>query len=214
MSCPRGAASPDSHTQRMLFAASGGYCQNPNCSRELFIQYAEKRLHIAEMAHVFAAKDEGPRADTALSEEERGAFENLILLCPTCHTIIDKAPEVYPDSLILEWKRTHTEKLRSLFGVIVFQIRGDARGAIEGLLREKHQVFHDYGPYNEDANNPESGAAERWKRKVLQKIVPNNRKILAQLDANRHLLSDSEVDTQGLSASSGQWAAGHHSGSC
>jgi hypothetical protein len=153
----------------MLFAASGGYCQNSKCSRELFIEYPEKRIHIAEMAHVFAANDDGPRPNAALSEEERGAFENLILLCSLCHTIIDKAPEVFPDRVIVAWKRTHAAKLRSLFGVTYFEKRIDARSAIEGLLRENRQIFEDYGPYIEDAKYPESGAAERWKRKVFQK---------------------------------------------
>jgi hypothetical protein len=164
----------------MLFAASGGYCQNPRCSRGLFIDYSEKSIHIAEMAHVFAANDKGPRANTALGEEERGAFENLILLCPSCHTIIDKAPEVYPDRVILGWKRTHAEKLRSLFGVTNYENRSDARAEVEGLLRENRQIFEDYGPHIEDAGNPESGAAERWKRKVLQKIIPNNSKRRAE----------------------------------
>ena len=74
MACPRGAASPDTHTQRRLFAASAGYCQNPQCSNELFIDAAGKSIHIAEMAHVFAANNGGPRAKTGLSKEERGAF--------------------------------------------------------------------------------------------------------------------------------------------
>jgi hypothetical protein len=179
----------------MLFAASGGYCQNPGCSRELFIDYPEKRIHVAEMAHVFAANDEGPRANAALSEEERGAFENLILLCSLCHTIIDKAPEVYPDPVIIAWKRAHAEKLRSLFGVNLFGKRSDALAAIERTLRENRQIFEDYGPHIEDAKNPESGAAERWNRKVLQKIIPNNTRVLAQLDANKHLLNGNELDT-------------------
>jgi hypothetical protein len=179
----------------MLFAASGGYCQNPKCSQELFINYPEKRIHIAEMAHVFAASDDGPRANPVLAAVERGAFENLILLCPQCHTIVDKAPEVYPDHVILGWKRSHAEKLRSLFGVIQFGTRKDAKGAIDKFLRENYQIFQDYGPHIEDAKNPESGAAERWKRKVLEKIIPNNARVVAQLDENRHLLNSHELET-------------------
>jgi hypothetical protein len=147
------------------------------------------------MAHVFAANDEGPRANAALTAEERGAFENLVLLCSHCHTKIDKAPEAYSDQVILGWKRTHAEKLRSLFGVTRFGSRGDARTVIERLLRENRYIFQEYGPHIEDARNPESGAAERWKRKVLEKIIPNNMKVLAQLDANQHLLSEFEMNT-------------------
>lgn len=179
----------------MLFAASAGYCQNPNCCRELFVNHPDARFHVAEMAHIFAANDDGPRANKALSEEERGSFENLILLCSLCHTTIDKAPTIYPDTTILRWKRDHAKKLQSLFGVTSFTTRGDARHSIEGALRENRQIFDDYGPHIEDASNPESGAAERWHRKVLERIIPNNRKVLAQLDANTHLMRNDELAT-------------------
>jgi hypothetical protein len=141
MTCSRGAASPDKQTQRRLFAASAGYCQNPQCSRELFIDYPDKSINVAEMAHIFAARDEGPRGNAALSKKERGAFENLIMLCSLCHTIVDKVPSAYPDHLMLKWKRTHAEKLRSLFGVTYFHQRSHARAAIEGPLRENSQIF-------------------------------------------------------------------------
>lgn len=193
MGCPRGDAAPDAHTQRRLFAASGGYCQNPACARELFINYPEKGIHIAEMAHVFAANDDGPRAKPELSAKERGSFDNLILLCSACHTIIDKAPEVYPDHTIFGWKCDHANKLRAIFGVTQFDTRGAARAAIVPIFRENRSIFDEYGPHIEEAQNPESGAAERWKRKVLQKIIPNNRKLLAQLDANTHLLAEHEM---------------------
>ena len=193
MTCPRGTASPDAHTQRKLFAASGGYCQNPECPHELFIDYPEQQFHIAEMAHIFAANDDGPRANLAVSQQERGSFDNLILLCPLCHTKIDKAPGIYSDRIVFGWKRQHAEKLRSLFGVTRFDSRADARAAIECLLRENRKIFEDYGPNIEAARNPESGADRRWRRKVLQKIIPNNRKLLSRLDANKHLMNDNEL---------------------
>lgn len=195
MGCARGAATPDAHTQRQLFAASGGYCQNPSCNIELFIDLPEKRFHVAEMAHVFAAMDEGPRANVKLSREERGAFDNLILLCPLCHTKIDKAPEAYPDAMVLEWKRNHASRLQSVFGVRHFDTRSAARKTIEQILAENRSIFDDYGPHIDEARNPESGAAERWARKVLTKIIPNSRKLLAQLDANTHLINSGEKTT-------------------
>lgn len=57
MACSRGAAAPDAHTQKRLFAASAGYCQNPGCAQLLFSDEAGKSIHIAEMAHVYAASE-------------------------------------------------------------------------------------------------------------------------------------------------------------
>lgn len=196
MANARGKASPNAHTQRRLFASSAGYCQNPSCAKKLFDEAGGKRFLIAELAHVFAAQDDGPRPNAELSEEERGAFENLIVLCANCHTMVDKASDAFPDSLMKRWKREHEQKLINLFGVQKFEDRETVRNVVEALLIENRTVFEMYGPHIEQANNPEGGAAEQWKRKVLTIIIPNNRKILSIVDANRHLLSDGEKVTK------------------
>ncbi|WP_019029039.1 hypothetical protein [Colwellia piezophila] len=196
MANARGKASPNAHTQRRLFASSAGYCQNPSCSKKLFDEAGGTRFLIAELAHVFAAQDDGPRANAELSDEERGAFENLIVLCANCHTMVDKAPDAFPDLMMTRWKREHEHKLVELFGVRKFDDRESVRDVVEPLLIESRTVFEMYGPHIEEAQNPESGAAEQWKRKVLTIIIPNNRKVLSFVDANRHLLSDSEKVTK------------------
>jgi hypothetical protein len=66
MACSRGKATPNQNTQRRLFSASAGHCQNPSCLRVLFIDTGSKTVHVAELAHVFAAMDDGPRANDKL----------------------------------------------------------------------------------------------------------------------------------------------------
>ena len=96
MPCSRGQANPDRNTTLRLFADSGGYCQRPECASRLFVDTGTKNVHIAEMAHIIAASDDGPRADAKASAAEKGSYDNLILLCANCHTSIDKAPEDFP----------------------------------------------------------------------------------------------------------------------
>lgn len=190
MVCGRGKAHPDRHTTLRLFADSGGYCQNPACHRPLFVNTATKNIHIAEMAHVFAANNDGPRANPELSPEVRGAYDNLILLCSACHTEIDKAAEDYPDELLREWKASHSRKLAEVFGAFEYTTRAEVRQAIRLPLDENRFIFETYGPDNDYRFNPEAEEADVWKRKLLDRILPNNRKILAILDANRgHLVA-------------------------
>lgn len=195
MSCPRGDASPDDHTKLRLFAASGGYCQNPSCERALFVDTGSKRIHIAEMAHVFAANDRGPRANENLSQAERGAFENLILLCSACHTIIDKAEQDFPDQILASWKRDHEGRLAKIFGAAHVGSRAEVFSVINPLMQENRIIFQEYGPDLEYRENPESEMAGAWQRKMRERIIPNSRRVLATLEANRDHMMEGEIRT-------------------
>jgi hypothetical protein len=190
--CNRGAAAPNTHTRLRLFADSGGYCQDPTCHRALFEDTEDENIHLAEMAHIFAASDTGPRACGDMTEEERGAYENLILLCSNCHTRIDKAPNAYPDSRILTWKREHKERIANLFGATEYRSRELAYAAIEPLLHENRTIFELYGPETDERYNPEGEMPVHWKRKILSRILPNNRRLLSMIDANKRHLQGKE----------------------
>lgn len=195
MSCSRGKANPDRHTTLRLFADSGGYCQRPHCANPLFVDTATNNIHVAEVAHIIAASATGPRAEVKVSPADRGSYDNLILLCANCHTTIDKAPGDFPDDMVRDWKRKQVDRITSLFGAVEYQDRASARKAIEPALSENGAVFKKYGPHNEYRQDPESEVAKVWQRKLRAIVLPNNRKVLAILDANRRHLRESEVKT-------------------
>jgi hypothetical protein len=195
MSCSRGQANPSGHTTLKLFADSGGYCQNPKCSNRLFVDTGTKNIHVAEMAHIIAVSNDGPRADPKVSAADKGSYDNLILLCANCHTAIDKAPKDFPDSMVRNWKRKHVERIASLFDAVEYAHRGAVRKAIEPVLAENRTVFDQCGPENDYRANPESELANVWRRKMRAIILPNNRKILAVLDANSRHLTEDERNT-------------------
>lgn len=194
MSCPRGKAEPNTHTKLRLFAASAGFCQNPQCLRELFRSVSGHNIHVAEVAHVFSANDHGPRANRVLSKAERGAFENLILLCPLCHTEIDKAADQYPDEILTGWKFSHAKRLE-----VVFRDGCDSRASlrmrVRPLLAENRTIFDEYGPLTLERFNPESSLPTLWCQKIQTRIIPNNRQILGFLDSNRQFFAPPELAT-------------------
>lgn len=195
MGCGRGKASPDTNTQRRLFAASGGYCQNPSCNKALFVEVGNASVSIAEMAHIFAAQDDGPRANSDFTDEERGAFSNLILLCANCHTVIDKAPEAFPDTAIVKWKSGHEARIASVFGSVSYGNRADARKAFLALTVRTGAIHRRVGPENDYKWSPEAHEAVEWQHHVRQTIIPINRSVLALLDFNRDLLKENELET-------------------
>ncbi len=77
-------------TKLRLFSAAAGHCQNPDCLQALYPAEMGGDKHIAEMAHLIPHGRTGPRHQERLDENfDPNTFDNLILLCPTCHTIID-----------------------------------------------------------------------------------------------------------------------------
>ncbi len=196
MKCFRGEANPSAATRTRLFADCAGYCQNPACAQQLFVETAKgEPIHFAEMAHIFAASDAGPRSNADLTEVERGSYDNLVLLCANCHTIIDKAPDDYLDAMIKLWKRDRAERLADLFGVRTLSSRNEVRAAIEPLLTANKVTFETYGPASEAKFDLESDLATVWRRKMLGSIIPNNKRVLAILDKNRGLMAGQEPTT-------------------
>lgn len=102
MTCVNGRINPTTTTRLRLFADSGGFCSHPSRLAEIFIDLDSRAIHVGEIAHVISAGDSGPRSDSDTTPEQRSQYENLILLCPRCHTIIDKAEEEYPRRIPLD----------------------------------------------------------------------------------------------------------------
>jgi len=92
-------------TVKKLWFASGNQCAHPECDQELIDFDTDTVLGI--QCHIRARNSGGPRYDEEMSDEERNAYSNLILLCPTHHRMVDESPDEYPPELLDEWKQQH-----------------------------------------------------------------------------------------------------------
>ena len=179
--------------QRKLLATSGGYCGNPACHRNLFDFFETGEItNVEEMAHIIGHKENGPRGEDEMPLSERDEFDNIILLCPTCHTTIDKNPKLYPKETIRKWKREHEESIKSLFIAPMFDTREEARKYLFPIFTENKAIFDQYGPFSENATKDQMATELEWERLCLQKLIPNNRKIEAAVTQNIDLLNEEE----------------------
>lgn len=178
----------------LLWSESGGYCQNPQCRVELHLVINGDRRHQAEFAHIIPAQTGGPRdaEDPALTGQERAQPENILVLCPSCHTMIDKAPSAYPAAVLREWKQQSQKARAGAFGTPVFDTRADARAYVEALLDANRAVFDRYGPRSGIFDDDR---ADQWRRHVASTIIPNNQKLQLLLHINRQLLTAQEKTT-------------------
>lgn len=194
-SCVNGRINPSTDTKLRLYADSAGHCNRPQCHRYLFSDGDKSDYNIGEMAHIIAASEKGPRADTKVDAEAKAEYNNLILLCPSCHTEIDKAPESFSVELILEWKANHKKHITDIMGIPKFDDRKEAYVYVGRVLRKNKAIFEALNPDLPYRENPEAEEADVWKRKMVTQIIPNNQKILLFLDMNFGLLNDEELIT-------------------
>ncbi|WP_428680354.1 HNH endonuclease [Sphingopyxis sp.] len=185
-------------TRLHLFAAASGHCQRPECLDALFPVELGGDKHIAEMAHVIPHGDAGPRyADRPEGDFDADSFDNLLLLCPTCHTMVDKDPDAYPRQLLLDWKQAHLGNLALKQGIKAYDERGQVREAVAAVLAENSAIWERYAPVDgaEFEYDPEAEAAKAWVQRVRSVILPNHYRMQAIIEANLGLASDEERRT-------------------
>ena len=62
---------------------------------------------LGEAAHIEGYSVGSARYNSNMKDKERNSYANLVLLCPTCHSIIDKIPSSYTTSDIKKIKDEH-----------------------------------------------------------------------------------------------------------
>lgn len=96
---------PSVPTIKRLFAVSGNRCAFPGCHSAL-IDLTSGKV-IGEVCHIKANREGGPRYDREQSEEERQGFDNLLILCPNHHEIVDADVEAYTVKRLRAMKTKH-----------------------------------------------------------------------------------------------------------
>lgn len=116
---------PRQKTVKRLFAVSKNECAFPSCKNELI---AEGGKVVGKICHIKASKEGGPRYDSIQSAEDRHGFENLIIMCPIHHDVIDSDEESYTAKRLKEIKEEH-EKMENSE-----EIEGISNELVETLL--------------------------------------------------------------------------------
>ena len=151
----------DEGIRRRLYAESMGRCMNPGCQCELFRNGGD----ISEKAHI------DPYCETA-----DNSFENLVLLCPNCHTNFDKNHAFAPEE-VLEWKKIRNEQLERFFGK-KYSTFEELRKEVAPLLIENKNIYENYYLKNHRT---------LWD-KFEPTILINNRKLKMLLSTNLDLI--------------------------
>jgi hypothetical protein len=172
---------------KKLWGLAAGRCSRPGCDDECIRFLAADPTVIGEMAHVIAQSPKGPRGVQQGGED---VYENLVLLCPTHHSEVDKAPAgAFPRDVLYAWKKEHEAEVASAFLSPHFSSKKELGGYIKKLLVENETAWGTYGPESVAAeSNPISNLSDLWPLRKLGVIVPNNRRIVNAIRQNLTLI--------------------------
>lgn len=100
---------------KALYALSGNSCAYRRCEVKLADpSWGGVR---ADVAHIRGARPGSPRYDPSMTDVERHGFDNLILLSPNCHRLVDVLEaDSHPAELLEEMKREHEQRGQEAVG--------------------------------------------------------------------------------------------------
>jgi len=97
--------SPTLPTVKRLSSVSGNCCAFPKCTLPN-VDAATGKV-TGRICHIKARQSGGPRYDAKQTDEQRHSFENLILLCPIHHDVVDADSDSYTVERLTEMKVDH-----------------------------------------------------------------------------------------------------------
>lgn len=147
--------------ERKLYAESMGRCMNPDCQADLF----RKKGNVVEKAHIT------PYCKTADND-----YENLVILCPTCHTDFDKN-DAFDSEQVKQWKQIRRAEIEKLFGK-KYATFEELQRQIVPILSENKSIYENY--YQGEQK-------ELWDA-FEGKVLANNRKLKTLLENNLGLI--------------------------
>lgn len=149
------------NVKRKLYAESMGRCMNPNCRKELFREDGD----IIEKAHIIP-----------YSKTVDNSFENLIILCPNCHTDFDKN-SLFTLEEVKEWKNIRKKEFDKIFSE-KYDTFDELKKEVFPLLLENKAIYENYY----------LGDNKKLWDKFEPKILVNNRKIKKIFENNLDLI--------------------------
>lgn len=107
-------------TKLILVGRAAGLCEFPGCGKRLYEDWVtKKRMNNTNFAHIIADSPDGPRGDKVLSKKLCKDVDNLMLLCPDHHSLIDSVEgiEEYSVQTLHKFKNDHEKRIRFMTSV-------------------------------------------------------------------------------------------------
>ncbi len=95
---------------KTLIALTGNLCEYRGCTTKLV---TDNDIFLGEIAHIAALSPGFARYDANMTDAERNANDNLMVLCRNHHALIDKDVVGHPAKLLIEMKIEHEKRVKN-----------------------------------------------------------------------------------------------------
>lgn len=99
-------------TLKLLWGLSAARCNR--CRQEVVANATEldRAVVLGKIAHIAGHSNSGPRADSTMPSTQRDEYSNLLLLCGTCHDLVDGQPNTFACDSLRKMKLEHEAWVR------------------------------------------------------------------------------------------------------
>jgi hypothetical protein len=96
----------------LLYVRAGGRCEFDGCNAYLFRHHVtQAEENFSQVAHIVAFRPDGPRGRSNPRPADINDLDNLMLLCPQCHKLIDTRPGEYSREALEKFKQDHERRI-------------------------------------------------------------------------------------------------------
>ena len=99
---------------KILWGLAAARCAFPNCRRECVAgeTASDAAVTTGIIAHIYGHSGDGPRPNGKMTLKQLDCYENWVLLCGSCHTMIDGQEKTYTDERLQALKDDHEHWVR------------------------------------------------------------------------------------------------------
>jgi len=125
---------PKTEVLRSLFLLSGNECAMPDCKTVLIDSVGSM---VGDIAHIAAAMPGGQRFDPSMTNEDRRAFDNLLLLCRAHHGQVDGGKTTFTAEALKLIKAQHEARFSAVEDTIRKQFETQYPDATDDVMPTK-----------------------------------------------------------------------------
>jgi hypothetical protein len=166
-------------TLRELYLKSGNQCAFPGCAKVMINSEGD---FVGQICHIEAAEEGGERFNPLMTDDERAAFPNLMLMCYEHHVITNNV-EKYTVDVLQKMKAAHEAKFSDIAKTIGDAIEDHAAKVEVKNAATLNKMNELLGWGHSGAELQESLKCIRWATERLQKLPVRTRQLLTVIVA-------------------------------